>query len=240
MMQPVAFGLLSEEEQGLFSGEASALTPTPAAPGGLVVRVTPGGRLEWVVPGASSNLESEVDTLAPASQPASGADVISAREQALINANRTRIAELRTRAYPSPDLGDIITDIMGRSHPPTVSLAAAGWILQATGLVPRPVVGSALLAASAVGYVSRQFEHRLHTEHVPPQASDAATRLWQSHPHLVAELVVGVMYCVIASIKNAMDVDDTELEDELDAFYPRWSRTDFEFDPRYWSSRRAE
>jgi hypothetical protein len=232
---------VSEEEQGLFSGEArGALTPQPAAPGGLVVRVTPGGRLEWVLPSASANPESDVDTSAPAARPGNGADVISAQEQALINANRKRIAELRTRADPSPDLGDIITDIMGRSHPPTVSLAAAGWVLQATGLVPRPVVGSALLAASAVGYISRQFDHRLHTEQVPPQASDAATRLWQSHPHLVAQLVVGLMYCVIAGIKNAMDVDDTELEDELDAFYPRWSRTDFEFDPRHWSSRRAE
>jgi hypothetical protein len=37
---------------------------------------------------------------------------------------------------------------------------------------------------------------------------------------------------VIDSIKNAMSVDDTELEDQLDAFYPHWSRTDFEFDLR--------
>jgi hypothetical protein len=230
---------VSEEEQGLFSGEArDALTPQPAAPGGLVVRVTPGGRLEWVVPGASTNPQSEIDTSAPAAQPANGANVISAREQALVNANRKRIAELRTRADPSPDLGDIIADIMGRSHPPTVSLAAAGWVLQATGLVPRPVVGSALLAVGAVGYISRQFEHHLHAEHVTPHASDAATHLWQRHPHLAAQLVVGLMYCVIAGIKNAMDVDDTQLEDELDAFYPRWSRTDFEFDPRHWSSRR--
>jgi hypothetical protein len=45
-----------------------------------------------------------------------------------------------------------------------------------------------------------------------------------------------VMWCVIDSIKNAMDVDDTQLEDELAAFYPRWSRTDFEFDPRRYRS----
>jgi hypothetical protein len=40
------------------------------------------------------------------------------------------------------------------------------------------------------------------------------------------------MGTVIDSIKNATNVDDTQLEDDLDAFYPRWSRTDFEFDLR--------
>jgi hypothetical protein len=202
------------------------------APGGLVVRVTSAGRLEWVAPQASTDHDSEVDTSPQVAPSARGAEEISAREQTLVNANRERIAELRKRAYPSPDLGDIITDIMGRSHPPTVSLAAAGWVLQATGLVPRPLVGSIVLAAGAVGYVSRQFEHRLHAEHVPQQASETASRLWENHPGLAAELVIGVMWCVIDSIKNAMNVDDTQFEDELDAFYPRWSRTDFEFDPR--------
>jgi len=213
-----------------------AVTPEQGAPGGLVVRVTSGGRLEWVAPQASTDHDSEADSSPQAPESARGAEVISARERALVTANRERIAELRARAYPSPDLGDIITDIMGRSHPPTVSLAAAGWVLQATGLIPRPLVGSVVLAAGAVGYVSRQFEHRLRAEHVPQQASDAASRLWQTHPGIAAELVIGVMWCVIDSFKNAMAVDDTQLEDELDAFYPRWSRTDFEFDPRRYRS----
>jgi hypothetical protein len=215
---------------------ATRLSFEPAAPGGLVVRVTSGRRLEWVVPEAGTDHDSSVDGSGRVPSPARDVEVISASEQAVIDANRKRIAELRAVAYPSPDLGDIVSDIMGRSHPPTVSLAAAGWLLQAAGLVPRPLVGSAVLAAGAVGYISRQFEHRLHAEHVSEEASDAGTRLWQNHPGLAAELVIGVMYCVIDSIKNAMNVDDTQLEDELDAFYPHWSRTDFEFDPRRFQS----
>ena len=109
------------EEQGLFS-YSRAVTPEPGAPGGLVVRVTSGGRLEWVAPQASTDHDSAADSSPQTPESARGAEVISARERALVTANRERIAELRARAYPSPDLGDIITDIMRRSHPPTVSL----------------------------------------------------------------------------------------------------------------------
>jgi hypothetical protein len=67
---------------------------------------------------------------------------------------------------------------------------------------------------------------------VPPEASETAAQLWQNHPGLAMEILTTVIGSVIDSIKNAMSVDDTQLEDELDAFYPRWSRTDFEFDLR--------
>jgi hypothetical protein len=113
-----------------------------------------------------------------------------------------------------------------------LSLAVAAWVLQATGLVPMPVVDSAAMAASAVGFVGRKFAHRLHAAHVSEEASQSAARLWEKHPGIAAAIVSTVMWCVIDSIKHAMSVDDTELEDELDAFYPRWSRTDFEFDLR--------
>jgi len=56
--------------------------------------------------------------------------------------------------------------------------------------------------------------------------------LHADHPGLALGILTILMGSVIDSIKNAMSVDDTQLEDELDAFYPRWSRTDFEFDPR--------
>ena len=45
------------------------------------------------------------------------------------------------------------------------------------------------------------------------------------------EICTTIMGRVIDSIKDAVAVDDTALEDELDAYYPTWSRTDFEFDP---------
>jgi hypothetical protein len=113
-----------------------------------------------------------------------------------------------------------------------LSLAAAAWLLQATGLVPLRVVDSAAMAVSAAGFVGRKFAHRLHAAHVSEEASQTAARLWEKHPGIASAIVSTVMWCVIDSIKNAINVDDTQLEDELDAFYPRWSRTDFEFDLR--------
>jgi hypothetical protein len=150
----------------------------------------------------------------------------------VIDANRARIAELKTRAYASPDLHDLIWDIMKRSNPPALSLAAAAWILQAVGLVPTPMFGAAAVAVGAVGAVSRRVGHRLHAEQIPPAASQAAEQLWQRHPGLVMSLLSIALGMIIDSIQNAMSVDDSELEDELDAFYPRWSRVDFEVDPR--------
>jgi hypothetical protein len=43
---------------------------------------------------------------------------------------------------------------------------------------------------------------------------------------------MGIVRNVIDSVVAAASIDDSQLEDELDAFYPRWSRTDLEFDPR--------
>jgi hypothetical protein len=206
--------------------------PGPGASDGWVIRVTPGGRLEWVAP------EPPADQVAArAAAPADakrrlGEEVISAEEHALVEANREKIAELRTRVYPSPDLHDLIADIMARSNPPTLSLAVAAWILQATGLVPTPVMESAAVTLGAVGFVGREVRHRVHAEQVPEEATQGANRLWQNHPGLAMQILTTVMGTVIDSIKNAIRVDDRELEDELDAFYPRWSRTDFEFDLR--------
>jgi hypothetical protein len=158
-------------------------------------------------------------------------DSAVAEDQALVNANRNKIAELRTRTYSSPDLQDLVGEIMARSHP-ALSLAAAGWVLQATGLVPIPIFDSAVMAAGAVGLIGRQVGHRLQAEQVPQEARAGAAQLWQSHPGLAIEILTTVMGSILDRIRNAMSVDDTRLEDELDAFHPRWSRTDFEFDLR--------
>jgi hypothetical protein len=203
-----------------------------AAAGGWIVGVTPGGRLEWVLPEAPGDDSSVPSTPSAMAEAPLGAEIVSAEEQALIKANREKIAELRTRAYPSPDLHDVVADIMARTNPPTLSLAAAGWVLQATGLVPMPIFDSAVMAVNAVGFIGRELGHRLHAEQVGAETTNGAARLWRTHPGLTLSILTIVMSTVIDSIKNAMSADDTQLEDELDAFYPRWSRTDFEFDLR--------
>jgi hypothetical protein len=208
------------------------LTPEDAIAGGWVVGVTPGGRLEWVLPDASTGQLSAADAAPRAVDAVLGAEVVSAEEQALIKANREKIAELKTLPYPSPDLYDLVTEIMGRTKPPTLSLAVAGWVLQATGIAPMPIFGAAVMAVQAIPYIGKELRHRLHAEQVRAEAADGAAQLWQTHPGLALSILTIVMGMVIDSIKNAMSVDDRQLEDELDAFYPRWSRTDFEFDLR--------
>jgi hypothetical protein len=202
---------------------ATRPTLQEVAAGGVVIGVTPTGHLQWITPEPAAQAEQ-------AAQPA--AQVISEQEQTVVRANRERIEQLRTLAYPSPDLHDIVADMIALTNPPALSLAVAAWVLQATGVIPMPIFDSAAAAVTAVGYIGRRVGHRLHTAHVPPEATDGAIQLWQSHPGIATQIIVTVMGRVIDSIRNAMNVDDTELEDQLDAFYPRWSRTDFEFDLR--------
>ena len=194
--------------------------------------MTPSGRLEWVVPRSPAEQGSESELTHSAAQPSLGAEIVSAEDQALIEANHAKIEELRTLPSPSPDLHDLVTEIMAMANPPALSLAVAGWLLQATGLVPMPIFGSAVMAIRAAGFIGHQLEHRLHSADVPSEARDGAAQLWERHPGIALSILTVLMGTVIDSLKNATSVDDTELEDELDAFYPRWSRTDFEFDLR--------
>jgi hypothetical protein len=41
---------------------------------------------------------------------------------------------------------------------------------------------------------------------------------------------MGILVNILHGIAQAASINDTELENQLDAFYPHWSRTDFEFD----------
>jgi hypothetical protein len=221
---PSSFGMAQERRT-----KRAILDETASA--GLVVRVTPGGRLEWVTAETPASEASNV-VAQSAAESTLGAQVVSDRERALIEANRERLEELKALPNVSPDLRDIVSEMMAMAHPPTLSLAVAAWILQATGLIPMPVFDSAAAAVTPVGYVGRRVGHKLHAAQVPQETSDGATRLWHTHPGLTTAIVVTVMDSIIGGIKAAMTVDDTELENELDAFYPRWSRTDFEFDLR--------
>jgi hypothetical protein len=211
--------------------ETKRTTLDEAALAGLVVGVTQGGRLEWIAPQAAVQ-QAVSETTQAAVQSTIGAEVISDQERALAEANRQKIEELKTLPNPSPDLHDIVSEIMAMTHPPTISLAAAGWVLQLTGLIPLPVFDSAAAAVMGVSYIGRRVGYRLHAAQVPQEASDCATKLWQTHPGIAHQIVITLTGRIIDSLKNAASVDDSELEDELDAFYPRWSRTDFEFNPR--------
>lgn len=201
---------------------------------GLVVGVSSDGRLHWVQRDrASAQGEHESSTAAEAPL---GAEVISAEERALIEANRQKIEQLKTLPYWNPDIHDVIEELMALTHPPTLCLAAVGWILNATGLVPIPIFNAAAAAVMAAGWVGGQVSHRLHGADVSDEASETATQLWRTHPGIASTILITVMARVIDSIKNAASVDDSELEAELDAYYPKWSRTDFEFDPRHYQS----
>ncbi|MDQ6745193.1 MAG: hypothetical protein M3Z27_04130 [Actinomycetota bacterium] len=205
-------------------------TPAQGVGAGWIVGVTPSGRLEWIVPETSAEQASVPEGVQDTAVAPHGAEIISATERELIESNRRQIEELRTRPYPSPDLQDIVSDIMSRAHP-TMGLAVAAWVLQATGLLPIPVAEGAAMAAGALGVIAPRLG-RLHAAQVPASASAGAAQLWQTHPELAMEIIRTVIDRVISSIKQAASIDDTELEDQLDAFYPRWSRTDFEFRPQ--------
>lgn len=214
--------------------ERKATRPTvdEALSRGIVVGVTRDGRLHWI--------ERETGSPPTAHDPATaaqanlGAQVISAQERALIDANRQKIEHLKTLPYWNPDIHDVVEEIMAMANLPTLSLAAAAWVLHAVGLVPVPIFDASAAGVMAVGYVGRQLGHRLHAASVPEEATKTATQLWQTHPGIASTILLTVISRVIDSIKNAATVDDSALEAELDAYYPRWSRTDFEFDPRHY------
>ena len=58
--------------------------------------------------------------------------------------------------------------------------------------------------------------------------ADGADDLWRTHPEFAMGFVVNILH----GIAQAASVDDRDLEDQLDAYYPHWSRVDFEFDLR--------
>ncbi len=203
----------------------------PGDDGGWIVRVTSQGRLEWVIPDAAPAHAVQAQTADQAARADQGAEIVSAADRALIEANRAKIAELRSRPDPSPDGRDVLDDLLARSHP-GMALAVGAWFLQITGVLPVAAVEGAALAVGLAGAAGRHVRQRHGATEVSPSASEGAEQLWRTHPGLAMTFVITVMGMVIDSLKNAASVDDTELEDELDAAYPRWSRTDFEFDLR--------
>ncbi len=202
-----------------------------------IVSVTADGHLEWVTPkGAAPPAVSEEAGQQPVSQ-VLHPDVLSVEDAARIRENRKRLEELRHERVGSPDLGDIVREIAEMSDY-GLDFAVAAWILAGIGVLPvLPLVAAGITADVAID-TGKYVVHRLHHSALVEGQDDGDPKeLWKSHPGIAASIAQTVMQRVVDSIVDAASVDDTEIEDELDHFYPRWSQTDFEFDPRHTGSR---
>ena len=148
---------------------------------------------------------------------ANGPEPWSAAEEAVIAANRAKIAELKTRRHAAaPDLHEMVIVAVRRSAP-EFAVSTVGWLLQATGLVPYTVWDAAVMtSAGAAGYARARVSRRMRERESLAQravAERAATSLWRRHPSFAVATMLGVL----SSVQHAASVDDTELEDALDA-----------------------
>lgn len=182
------------------------------------------GRLSWQLP------ESVTRTVAEQRLPAepSAAARWSAAEEALIAANRARIEQLKTlpQGVDEPDLG-LMLHLVARHAAPDVALSVAGLALSAAGLVPLRLWEAAITTIAGSAALAVRLSHRHHLASAG-EGAQTADQLWKVHPDYVMAMLTNMLQATLA----AASIDDTELEDQLDHFYPRWSRTDFEFDLR--------
>jgi hypothetical protein len=150
-------------------GSLSQSRRSRAPPDDFVVRLTPAGRLEWVVPASTGDRAPDAHHAFVAARPTHGAEIVSAAEEALIEANRAKLAELQSRAYPSPDLADGVLEIMERAIP-DLKFAACVWALQFTGLIPLPALEGGALATGAFVTVGRRMQRHVRAAQVPSTA----------------------------------------------------------------------
>lgn len=157
---------------------------------------------------------------------------MTAAEEALAAANQKRIEELKRlpQGVDELEFGDLlrIAVRVSRHSGPQVVLSVAGLALQTAGLVPLPVWDAAMMAAAGAVGLARLVKNRHGSTGLVSADSQTADELWRMHP----DFALGTFVNILHGIAQAALVDDTELEDQLDAFYPHWSRTDFEFDLR--------
>lgn len=188
------------------------------------------GKLKWDAPDDGEEPPPRVIEDSTASD--SDLGPVTAEEEAVAAANRARIEELKRlpQGVDELEFGDLLHIAVraSRHSGPEVVLSVAGRALQTAGLVPIPIWDGAMLAAAGAIGLSHLIKHRDGAPDPVSSGSQAAEELWRVHPGFAAGLFVNMLH----AIAQAAAVDDTELEDRLDAFYPRWSRTDFEFDLR--------
>jgi hypothetical protein len=145
-----------------------------------------------------------------------------AEDRALIASNRQRLAELRAQPYDTvPDFGDALVASAARSLP-RLALLMTGVSLEETGLLSDPAL---LAGAGAFAFAYNWLADRgYEVDSLRP--SQAPAGLFYDD---LSGLTVWFALDAVRRFLAAATIDDTQLEDELDAYYPRWSRTDFEW-----------
>jgi hypothetical protein len=179
------------------------------ATGGWVVRVADDGDVHWV-----------------AYRSAAAPPPVAPEEQALAAANGRKIAELRnSRRHNVTAARHRVVVRCACDAAETVGIVAAGVVLGAFGVPYLVWDAAASVAVSSVRLVYR-MRHRAHAAHgsQTPSGAPAPQARTQTHPGFVVSTLIEAA----RSVKQASEIEDTALEDELDAFYPHRSRTDFE------------
>ena len=186
----------------------------------LKILVSQDGHLEFAAPTppAGRRRASEV---VPAS--AITVDLNSAADEAVIAANRARVQELRsTRSSGIPDFPDALVASVTQIVP-GLSQAMTTLGLKDAGLLPEDAV---IAGASALACIANWLADRGYGPEPSEPLQPAPALVYDNAVGLVAWLLLDWIHRSIA----ATEVDDNQLEDDLDAYYPRWSRTDFEWD----------
>ncbi len=210
------------EYLGAMARIAKSTSPEPG--GGpataLKVLVSKDGRLEFVGAARPAHRQAASEV---APSPAITVDLNSAIDEAVIAANRARLAELRS--LPSsriPDFPDALVASVTRLLP-GLSQAMTMLALKDDGLLPEDAV---LAGASALAYIANWLADRGYGPDTSEPGTPAPGLFYENSVGLVAWLLLDWIHRSIA----ATEVDDSQLEDDLDAYYPTWSRTDFEWD----------
>jgi hypothetical protein len=198
-------------------------------PDSLPNLVVSDGRLDWAPPDHDQRQETP-DASSASIAPEPELAPLTAAEQRLIAANRAKIEELQTLPQGAEDLelADLLHMVTRRSGG-EIGLSVAGLALQVAGIVPITVWEGVMTTAGAAGLALRH-KHQGRAHELVRAGSDGADELWKAHP----EFVMGTIVNILHGIAQAASVDDTDLENKLDAFYPHWSTTDFEFDLRHY------
>jgi hypothetical protein len=150
-------------------------------------------------------------------------DLDAATDEALVTANRAKLAELRS--LPSsgiPDFPDALVASVTRLVP-GLSQAMTTLALNDAGRLAEDAV---IAGASALAYIANWLADRGFGPDSSEPLSPAPPLLYGDAVGLVAWLLLDWIHRSI----EAAAVDDSQLEDDLDAYYPRWSRSDFEWD----------
>jgi hypothetical protein len=184
------------------------------------VLVTIEGQLKFAPPDARVKPDT-VPQVAPVASIV--VDLETEDEKAVIAANRARLAELYSQPYSTiPDFSDALVASVVRSIP-GLGVAMGTLALEESGLLPRDAV---IAGVSALGLIANWIANHGYDRDAADPAQPPAGLFYEGSVGVLAWLLLDWIHRSMM----AAEVDDQELEKELDNYYPRWSRTDFEWD----------